>query len=63
MNTNSRVHYVNLYPLYAVDVACVPAGEDLQVLGVPGQDRAAHQLSKPIQAVQSGPLPIRSAST
>jgi hypothetical protein len=49
-----------VYLLYAVDVASVPPGEDLQVLGVSGQNWATHQLSKPLQAVQSGPLPIRS---
>ena len=47
--------------LFTVHAAGVPAGEDLPVLGVPGPDRAAHQLSKPLPSSQPGPLPARLA--
>jgi hypothetical protein len=35
---NEEAVHVNVYLLYAVDVASVPPGEDLQVLGVSGQN-------------------------
>ena len=43
-------------PIYAPHL---PPGQDLQVLGVPGQDGAAHQLPQPVQGGQPHTLPPR----